>query len=222
MRPRQKQHWGAASFGLVFMIGILMMAPLRGAIIYTDVPDVNLMAGGFGGEASYDVDLNGDGTVELTVFSRFGDFGVLASSHTRIAGIPSTPPNSNGFAHPFTLGQIIGVTPPDDRSWNEGSSGLLGCQSLGCIGLWTTGGTNYIGVEFQIGPDLHYGWVEIDMQFIFAGGHLRSYAYESESTMSIVAGAIPEPSTGVLIGLGCAMAVLKRRRKPRRGLTRRC
>jgi len=213
MKSGHQLQGRAASFALVILMGVLTTAPLRGAVVYTDVPDVNLMAGGFGGEASYDVDLNGDGADELTVFSRFGDFGVLASLDTRIAGISSSPPNSNGFAHPFPIGQIVGVTPPDGRSWNEGSSGLLGCQSLGCIGLWTNGGTNYIGVEFQIGSDIHYGWIEIYMEFVFAGGHLRSYAYETEPRRPIVAGVVPEPSTGIFLAIGAAAFVLKRRRR---------
>ena len=187
------------------LISVMMMAPLRGAIIFTDVPDVNLMAGGFGGEVFHDVDLNGDRIPELRMQGSGGDFSAFTYITTRVAGIANTPPDLSGSAHPFTLGSVISPIAPDSRSWNAGIAGLLGCREIGCIGLWTLGGTNYVGVEFELETGTHYGWIAIEMQALFGGGHLLSYAYESEPNTAIIAGAIPEPSTTLLIGTGTAL-----------------
>jgi len=202
-----------AAVAAPLLISVMMIAPLRGAIIFTNVPDVNLMAGGFGGEVFHDVDLNGDGTYELQIAGRFGDFYVTTYSANRIAGISAQPPDVGGFAHPFTLGAIIDSQAPDNRSWNSGISSLLSCQEIGCIGLWTSGGTNYVGIDFQLQTGTHYGWVAIEMQFLFGGGHLLSYAYESQPNEPIIAGAIPEPSSSVFVGVATASLLLRRRRK---------
>lgn len=209
-----RRRKGAAGVALL-LVSVWITAPLRGAVIFTDVPDVNLMAGGFGGEVFYNVDLNNDGIHEVQVAGRFGDFYVTSYTTTKVAGISAQPPDVGGFAHPFVLSDSIYSQPPENRSWNSGISSIIGCQEIGCIGLWTAGGTNYVGVEFQLETGIHYGWIAIEMQFIFGGGHLLSYAYESEPNRPIVAGAIPEPSTAMLVGTGTAL-LLKRNVKTRK------
>ncbi len=211
---RNRRRRGAA-IAAPLLLCVLMMAPLRGAIIFTDVPDVNLMAGGFGGEVFYNVDFTGDGVAEVRMQGSGGDFGVIALTTTTVAGIRSGPLDLNGFAHPFGFGDLIAPEPPQNRSWNQGMSALLGCREIGCIGLWTSGGTNYIGVEFLLGTDTHYGWVAIDMPAIFGGGILLSYAYESEPNTPIIAGAIPEPSSTVLVATGTVL-LWKRNAKTRK------
>jgi len=212
---RNRRRKGAA-VAAPLLLSVMMTAPLRGAVIFTDVPDVNLMAGGFGGEASYNLDFNNDGINEIQVASRYGDFFVTTLGNgSRIAGIAASPPDIGGFAHPFTLGNIVGPQTPDFRSWNLGISGLLSCQEIGCIGLWRSGGTNFLGVEFQLYSDTHYGWVAIDMPAIFGGGILLSYAYESEPNSQIIAGAIPEPSSAMLVATGTAL-LWKRNAKTRK------
>ncbi len=207
--PRRR----AAAIAALMLISVVITAPLRGAVIFTDIPDVNLMAGGFGGEVFHNVDLNGDGLSELRMQGSGGDFSAFTYTTTRVAGIANIPPDSSGFAHPFILGSIIGVEAPASRSWFSGYGNLLGCREIGCIGLWTLGGTNYVGVEFQLDTGTHYGWLAIEMQAIFGGGHLLNYAYESEPNTPIVAGAIPEPSSLIFVGVATASLLSRRQRK---------
>jgi hypothetical protein len=46
----------------------------------------------------------------------------------------------------------------------------------------------YIGMEFQIEGKTHYGWVRFNHFEIGTGGHILSWAYESEPDVAIAAG----------------------------------
>jgi hypothetical protein len=86
----------------------------------------------------------------------------------------------------------------------------------------------YLGVEFLIGGDLHYGWVGLtactpDVSTDCQGGkkdpgvatiQITGFAYESAVKTPIQAGAVPEPSQLPLLALGAAgVAALRARRK---------
>lgn len=190
--------WMAAAAAI--SLAVAMTAPLRGAVIFTDIPD----EGHFGGDTYFYFDLNADGITDATLFSRDGQFGILSTATSRIAGISGGPLDANSFSYPFSSGDVIGADLLGSLTWNSGSSALIGSSSIGHIGLW---GANigYVGVEFQIGSDTHYGWIEIEVPFFFAGGYIRSYAYESEPGRPIIAGAIPEPATVLYFITGIAL-----------------
>ena len=80
----------------------------------------------------------------------------------------------------------------------------------------------YLGISFEAEGGTHYGWIHTshdrnraspDNEFLYIHG----WAYESTPDTPIVAGAIPEPSTGILTMIGSLgllqFARARRRRK---------
>jgi len=75
---------------------------------------------------------------------------------------------------------------------------------------------NYFGFRFtnEPGGTLHYGWGRLAIGATIQSRSIVGYAYENVANTAIVAGAIPEPGTYALMGLGVAgLIVAVRRRK---------
>lgn len=72
----------------------------------------------------------------------------------------------------------------------------------------------YLGFAFATatGGPTYYGWVRITVRNTGAGT-LHEWAYEDAAGTAIPAGAVPEPGSALLFGLGVAMCVAQRRRK---------
>ena len=161
---------------------------------------------------SVEVDLDHNGIAELTLSSR-GDFTVMTSGPTNVAGIPQPPPDLGAWASPFEYGSRIHSLLPDGIVWTSGRAGLISCRDVGCIGLWQEVGVHYLGVEFEFDGNTHYGWVEIEIPFLLGGGVLRRYAFESEPGREIVAGFVPEPKVGALAMISISVLLGRRRLK---------
>jgi hypothetical protein len=74
---------------------------------------------------------------------------------------------------------------------------------------------DYVGVQFEIGGNTHYGWVEVEVPFRGVnGGTIRSFAYETQPGVPILAGAVPEPSALLLLTSGLALPLCRRWRRP--------
>lgn len=166
-----------------------------------------------------ELDLNGDGAFELFFFSD-GNLaaGMRSSETTRFISTLSTPPNVGGRVSPVEKASILGEdTTAFGGDWhfhteNGGSNGF----SLAELQFEDA----YIGVEFSIDGNTHYGWLHYtgfghpergSLSPNIPGGFINSWAYESEPEKAIMAGVIPEPSTLFLAGL--AMSLLIRRKR---------
>ncbi len=190
-------------------IGVLITAPLQGAVISTDIEDIPFFSVGDFLSQTIDIDFNGSTDV---LFRNFGDeLAAFSTSSSRIAGISAVPPNQNSFAAAFIVGASIGPSFVSLYNWNTGYSGLVSCRDIGCLGLWGSKEA-YLGVEFQIVNNTHYGWVLVDTPFDFGGGYIKSFAYETEPGKAIIAGAVPEPSYSILFVMGILTLLVKRRR----------
>ena len=93
------------------------------------------------------------------------------------------------------------------------------------IGAWLNDGAGksgplvdvhpgYIGVEFSIASETHFGWIAIENspEEPLVSGRLTGWAYETIPGKSIPAGAIPEPGTGILLIFGVTVMCGGRRR----------
>ncbi len=59
----------------------------------------------------------------------------------------------------------------------------------------------YVGLQFLAADGLHFGWIRVRGGYD-NDGTILDYAYNTVPGQSIMAGAVPEPSTWALLGLG--------------------
>ena len=173
------------------------------------------------------LDLNSDGITDYVFAADIGFLGARSDGDNQYLIWPSGGPNIGGDIEPLPEGFEIGPSSGDD-SWMEwfgdgiGYDNLITCLSgaggPGCVGRFADQRA-YMGVEFEINDSIHYGWIDL---YVGWGGYGQIYGwgYETESGISIRAGAvaIPEPATtmlfiGGLLTIGCTL----RRAKARRG-----
>ena len=121
------------------------------------------------------------------------------------------------LAAAFSDGSFIGADVDDPFSWTVSPQALNGCVSAGglvCAGNFR-GGRDFLGVEFDISGQTHYGWVQIQSVEFAVFARIIDWAYESEPGVGIFAGQIPEPSAS-LLALCTLAAILTRRRRASR------
>lgn len=166
----------------------------------------------------FTLDINNDGTPEFR-FSAVMD-APLYSVDVRSLG-------SEEILFPEALGTISALA--ISRGNNIDSGELEGNArwetGIGILSHWDLqfpigeikGGyfleTNaYIGIRFQINGNIHYGWIQVDNPFDVPGGTVTGFAYETSPGVSIIAGAIPEPSSAIIFIIGAIGAWTLRRR----------
>lgn len=124
--------------------------------------------------------------------------------------------SSNGRDDALPYGTLISSTPDSSFEWKSriNASGNVDGWHLnppepntGWNGLLGETGETYLGIAFDIEGSTHYGWVhvtlgEINPEYGVEDPITASWAYESTPDTGITAGAIPEPSTGILTLVG--------------------
>lgn len=188
------------------------------------------------------LDLDGGGRADLRFYD--GSYQPPLYSATAASGVGSarllvTPQGPNDLgSYLVALGsgfEIGGSLSPSlfwaahDAPNQYGDATVLGTY-LPDVGSFVPDGffygtTAFMGIHFQVGSDWHYGWVRIrggvagpsdDGQTFYLNppGWILDWAYESRPDTPIFAGAVPEPSAGVLAGLGVIVMLICRWRKP--------
>lgn len=168
---------------LAFLSIIAATLPCKAAVIVRDVDYY------FAGPADPEfqnrpLDMNEDGVVDIVFLT-----GLYASTSVNIGA----PAGNNITAHPqggldletvadiVLPGMLIGSELPEPLTWwndLEYPATLSICGGLVpplCQGHF---GEIYVGLEFAIAGELHYGWVFLESYV--AGGHIMRLAYESE------------------------------------------
>ncbi|MBK1882278.1 PEP-CTERM sorting domain-containing protein [Luteolibacter pohnpeiensis] len=121
----------------------------------------------------------------------------------------SSPPNDNVVV--FDEGITIGST-TDFGSWYNSDIPInendftLGTSFYVAFTLQQDTGSGSVSLA-----PVQYGWMEIlitDTEYTILG-----WAYESEPGVSIVVGAVPEPSVPLVLGLSSMALVLRRKRR---------
>lgn len=170
------------------------IAETNGQVMYTDITD---FAGN--GSSAYDLNLDGDGTVDFQIFGYNGSQILVDgnSSGNSVAGsIPS-------YAYPFALNE--NSTIDANQTWQSGGGQILrfitlsgqGSSCLYASNWCDNAGDNdditdkFLGFKFKIGTDTHYGWARLD---IIGTDNVESwlvkdYAYEATPDTPIAAGA---------------------------------
>ena len=113
----------------------------------------------------------------------------------------------------FSLGQSIGSS--------GGAAGFASSISYmetndSPVFPWNSGAngtTGYIGVKLSLGGQTKYGWVGVIYNDVANTIVLTDFAYENTANTAILAGAVPEPGSALLLAMGAAGVAAQRRRK---------
>ena len=116
---------------------------------------------------------------------------------------------------PITAGISIGLRMEESYSWRNDERHLLGYSIIDTpdgeavlVGGGAFYDTNaFLGVSFQVADETHYGWIhlvhdnEAEAPFDLSLT-IQDWAWETEADTAIIAGAIPEPFSALLVLLG--------------------
>lgn len=170
----------------------------------------------FGATVTDTIDMDNDGTPELTLSAGISSAGARGEDGTRYVIYESPPPNIGGPIESLPAGFEIGPSVgPSPLAWFESTSfaPYIICVTPGCVSRFEINGIpQYMGVEFTRYDGVHYGWLRIFSGGTSAAVSVTEWAWESEPGIPIIAGAIPEPSTFLLLALGGTVLLALRKR----------
>ena len=199
---------------LVAGLGLFRSNALDAAIIYKDIPDETIY------NSSYLLDVNNDG---------FKDFSI---THTAVYNAPYNTfdlridrYNLQTYARvALDLQQYAAALSPGEmidanRNWQF--SGLMGhyetriIQSQGGdpTGPWQGQDNKYLGLQLRLLQEPIYGWAALSVDADTLKATLFGYAYEEEPGKPIAAGAVPAPSSLLLLATGAAVLLASRRNR---------
>lgn len=205
-------------FGVAVFVATLLSA--SGAVIHTLPTEGVVIPGGLG-QISLPFDVNSDGqndfeffndSRELDVRTLGGNRLIATESHASTLAALTDGDTIAGLVEPLQWTASFFGPPPFNSI--EGRPNLLGCANAGglvCFGEFL-GVDAFLGIEFEIDGGTHYGWIRISGSPNAVAGVIQEWAYESVPNRSILAGAIPEPSSAVLIGISVCGFAMRRRR----------
>lgn len=124
-------------------------------------------------------------------------------------------------------GDLIGPALDLGNAWYDKNADLYGRAMIGTGGFTVSSSesyflnsspadpdfTRFIGFDLYYDDSHHYGWMRVANPFpsFFLVGEVVDWAYESTPNTPIEAGAVPEPGTVALWGIG-AVGLLAGRR----------
>ena len=211
----------------VVLGGMLLWAEAgQAAVIYFKPAQRIALNSGNPATLDYNIDLNGDGAFDLQHDSTGSSTYLRSWGGTRFLGLRLpyqfvTWYDSQPF--PLSSGALIGADSPDLfpqygtlSGWQSHPIGIPGAASLhvryniGSSGFFL-GTRGYLGMEFLIDGQVHYGWMDLD-NYQWNQTEIHGWAYESEPGKPILAGAIPEPSSMLLACVTAGSCLCVRRR----------
>ncbi|MGM5468690.1 T9SS type A sorting domain-containing protein [Flavobacteriaceae bacterium LMO-SS05] len=181
-------QYGALSAAIASMTGL----NAQELIGYTDIPDYSGTP-----DPYYIIDFDGDATNDFVIYSTtYGLYGyvygvnkVLGSVYSFISSYSSS---NIGLIYPFALNNDAIISGGQnswinqyydfDYGWN-----ILNVNSCG-YGVWCDVTNKYIGIQFKIGPNTHYGWARLDVGMNGNVWTLKDYAYHMTPNTQIRAG----------------------------------
>ncbi len=177
-------------------IGILALSqPAEARVIYTKA---DIVLNHFG-TTQVALDLNGDGVTDISFgLEQAGVFSYLfASAPTGNKWVYGTSFGLGQQPKPMRFGLPVG--PGEPFLGGQGFMVRSGCvHTSACYlsGLWVNQTNRYVGLEFLISGQIHYGWVRISVNDTsLPTATITGYAYETGPRSGIITGDLREPSS---------------------------
>jgi hypothetical protein len=164
-------------------VGVLALAmPSEAEIVYTATSQV------LNSRTPPIVDFNNDGVTDLSFRLYSQGYGTALVANA----------GQNHFMNGYSVGQVLpwGKRIGPKGSWGADTVFLAGanhhfgsCVTYG--GYWVNKKGFYLGVQFSIGSEIHYGWVRLSIVPVCTNGGsdlITGYAYETVPNKPIIAG----------------------------------
>ncbi len=196
---------------------VLAGGAVLGLPAVTHAGPIQLFSGDSTGVVSQGLDIDGDGVTDVTFFAN----GTPGSRDTYATGAGSN--QISMFFTPFGEINAYGPGQVIDSSATYAPSGSFLYDKTKMTttiqkGKWANdiNQTSYMGLQFLIGSDIHYGWAAVSVQLGSATLDVTDWGYNPTANAAVTTPgtALPEPSSMALMLLGAAgVSALKLRRK---------
>jgi hypothetical protein len=197
-----------AALGLVSGLSLAADRAADASIVYSGPQNISVDST----HQSYGLDLNGDATTDFTIAWASSGFRGDITTSTPGAGVVNSVIIDGLFAAALSGGDLI-----DGAATFGAGQQTLG-TSDGKDPATTTGhfpnalGDTYLGLKFDIGGQVHFGWAlikdTVPVDFGTQRLAIEGWAYESTADAGIRAGdkggAVPEPASLLQLALGAA------------------
>lgn len=191
----------------------------QGIVVVNPQPQPTYSMAGFPNDVN--LDINGDGTNNFILRSQ--DSGSSVNNAVSIPLANCLLVAANGYVANMNAGDTVGSSLSPIYQWSGdkttiGTLAILLGQQSSENGNFVGQTNGYIGFDMVIAGANYYGWMYVSApnQDGLAGdagmyGTITQWAYESSPNTPITVGAVPEPSTLALMGIGalafCRFAV---------------
>ena len=212
----------------LLLLSLLLPLSLEGAIIYRSIAPGEVVDN-TGSVLMNNIDLDGDGTRDFFTTTAGNELSIVPEGNNRVLSIVATLPDLGRAISPLLGGESINSSPRSPLSWNgqaervnrfdDGGSIIFKCNGRVqpgsppvCDSLLPFRESRFIGLELEKDGNTHYGWVEITSNLsVIHDSQIHGWAYETDPGVAIAAGAIPEPSSILLLSL--SFPILFRRQR---------
>ncbi len=170
--------------------GVTLLAlaePSTAEIIYTPAHHVIADRG------SYRLDLNHDGTTDLTIQNNYVHSCTTDSCHTS-EDLVTKLSETNQVVYNFYGAVALkkGMQIGHGKAFRGGAERMVNVNSLSYpMGSWINVKSRYLGIKFKIKGQIHYGWARLNVQVempLTITATLTGYAYETIPGKSIKTG----------------------------------
>jgi hypothetical protein len=172
---------------------VVSAAGAQAQVVYTDVnPDYSHDAPQNNGFAAYPLDLNNDQTVDFVVASRDT---VTPNAHVRLTfaapyGAGNAVAGETPSAYDYALALDINTMVDSTLNWIAATNTMAyNVDSANPYNENWNGVTDkYLGLQFVVGGNTHYGWARLDSYAIGDSIVVKDYAYEATPNVGIMTG----------------------------------